>query len=1134
MRKNTWQQAAGKAASKEDIEYLAALCGQGRPAEAEALARPFTLRYPRDGFGWKVLGVALLMQGHPDEAYPALMESAKLVPQDAVAQNNLALCLKELGRLKEAVSALHQAISLRPNYAEACFNLGSISLKLGDLAQAQASLQQATALKPNYAEAYVNLGVTLLSMGRVTDAIDAFRNAIKISPEHPMAYSNLLFCLGHDLWTDPQQLFTEHLEFGERFEAPLRASWPKHTNVKDPGRCLRVGVVSGDLHNHAMAGFLTPVLEQLAQNSGLSLHIYYTDTVEDHVTQSLRARLPQWHDVAPLSQADLADAIRCDGIDILLDLSGHTLGNRILTFARKPAPIQASWLGYLGTTGLQAMDYYLCDKFWVPPGKLDWQFTEKPAYLPAAVVFQPSELAPPVNLLPALENGHITFGSFNRSNKINASVIVLWAMLLRDVPSARMVLVGIPPESLAVLLESFAREGIERSRLTFYARCNMVSYLALHHEVDFCLDAFPFGGGATNAHAAWMGVPTLCLAGDTPASRFGATEMNILGLDGFIATSVEDYVAKGRYWAEHVDDLAAIRLGMRERYNSSALGQPALFAENFAALLRSMWQRWCSDLPAAPIEASSPTRNLTINAMPAPAAPHAPSEQQLAALMTTQPTKPVVEIISATKLSEDDFWRTSALGRSLVRHLKEDARLSVRVAFNNAHGLSDIFNSHIDQADDETILVFVHDDVWLDEVNFADAVIAGLEHFDVIGVAGNRRRVANQPAWAFIDDRFTWDIASNLSGRVSHGKDAFGQISNFGAVPAECELLDGVFLATKKSSLKEHNVRFDTQFDFHFYDMDFCRSAKKAGLRLGTWLINLTHQSGGAFGSPHWREKYQCYLNKWETTSSEGDIVADALAPGGADTAEILKADFAREPESPALKNILASENNKKTNQTPVHEHHNEDLLRIIPKQSESLIEIGCSSGALAREFKKVNPDCNYFGVDIDSEYTILADRYCDRTAAINIENAGDEFFIEHKNRDCWIFGDTLEHFQDPWKILRKIRSVIPTQGSIVACIPNAQHWSIQVKLSIGDFRYQDSGLLDRTHLRWFTRQTIMELFKDTGFDVIECSPRIFNEPNRETFLPVIGNLAKLAGFNPAMAIEDSLPLQYVIKAMPK
>ncbi len=220
--------------------------------------------------------------------------------------------------------------------------------------------------------------------------------------------------------------------------------------------------------------------------------------------------------------------------------------------------------------------------------------------------------------------------------------------------------------------------------------------------------------------------------------------------------------------------------------------------------------------------------------------------------------------------------------------------------------------------------------------------------------------------------------------------------------------------------------------------------------------------------------------------------------------------------------------------QTPVHEHHNPDLLRFIPKSSENLVEIGCSSGALAREFKKINPACHYLGVDIDEKYTQLANRYCDQTAAMNIEDCDDDFFADNRTRDCWIFGDTLEHFKDPWKILQKIRGVIPVHGCVVACIPNAQHWSMQVKLSIGDFRYQDSGLLDRTHLRLFTRQTMIELFSATGFKVTECAPRIFNEPAREKFLPLIGNLAQAVGFNSDTAITDALPLQYVVKAIPQ
>jgi GT2 family glycosyltransferase len=222
----------------------------------------------------------------------------------------------------------------------------------------------------------------------------------------------------------------------------------------------------------------------------------------------------------------------------------------------------------------------------------------------------------------------------------------------------------------------------------------------------------------------------------------------------------------------------------------------------------------------------------------------------------------MIEIISATRLSEDDFWNNSALGHSL-RRLSGDTRLIPCIRFKNQRGLPEVFNEHINAPENNRILVFVHDDVWIDDYFLSDRVTLGLETFDVIGVAGNRRRVPNQPAWAFIDSKFTWDQKSNLSGSVAHGSHPFGAISVFGAVPAECEFLDGVFLASRQSSLKAANVQFDSRFDFHFYDMDFCRSARKNGMRLGTWPICITHQSGGAFGTTPWKEKCRLYQEKW-------------------------------------------------------------------------------------------------------------------------------------------------------------------------------------------------------------------------------------------------------------------------------
>jgi len=220
--------------------------------------------------------------------------------------------------------------------------------------------------------------------------------------------------------------------------------------------------------------------------------------------------------------------------------------------------------------------------------------------------------------------------------------------------------------------------------------------------------------------------------------------------------------------------------------------------------------------------------------------------------------------------------------------------------------------------------------------------------------------------------------------------------------------------------------------------------------------------------------------------------------------------------------------------QPPAHELHNPELLRLIPPQSRRLIEIGCSSGALAREFKKIAPDCDYLGIEIDPAYAKLAERHCDRSLVLDIERADESFWAAHADRDCWIFGDTLEHLVEPWVVLARIRERIPAAGSVVACIPNAQHWSLQARLSIGDFRYEEVGLLARTHLRWFTRQTIIELFEQAGFRIAEALPRIFDEPHRERILPVIEQMARQLEVDPKVAVSDALALQYVVRAEPR
>jgi predicted O-linked N-acetylglucosamine transferase (SPINDLY family) len=513
---------------------------------------------------------------------------------------------EELGQLDAAAASYRRALKIRPDYGEVHSNLGNSLRSLGQLDGALASYRRSLEINPDYADAHNNLGNALQDLGQLDDAVSSYRRAIELKPDFDVAHTSLLFCLSHEEAMGAQALFAEHCRFGEQFEAPLRASWPQHRNVRDPGRCLRIGFVSGDLRDHPVAYFLEPVLAHLARHPALELHAYYNHAREGGVTQRLRSYMKHWHSIAGMSDVAVAQKIGDDGIDILIDMSGHTGENRLLCFARKPAPIQASWMGYPGTTGLRAMDYYLADRYFLPPGAFDSQFTEKLVHLPASAPFLPDESAPPVNALPALSKGYVTFGSFNRLTKLRPSVIALWSRLLRALPDARMVLGGMPREgSYDALIEWFAREGIVRERLSFYSRCPMPAYLALHHQVDMCLDTFPYTGGTTTNHALWMGVPTLTLAGHTPPGRQGAAMLGHVGLEAFVAEDAEDFQAKGLLSAGDFAALAALRAGLRERCERSPIRHPEVIAAGVASALRTMWQRWCAGLPAETFEVST-------------------------------------------------------------------------------------------------------------------------------------------------------------------------------------------------------------------------------------------------------------------------------------------------------------------------------------------------------------------------------------------------------------------------------------------------------------------------------------------------------------------------------------------------
>jgi predicted O-linked N-acetylglucosamine transferase (SPINDLY family) len=598
--------AAGRRVSQQETTRFTSLYNKGQIADAVKLARTLTERFPADGNAWRWFGIALHRLGRYDDALIPLRKAAELLPEELESRTVLADTLRLKGLHKDAEEVCRAIIAINPGYAEAQRIYGMSLVHQGRVAEGLAAARRAIELAPDTSGMHNTLGVLLLDLGMVSEAEESFRVALEKDPKDAIAADNYLFSLTHNPEVKQDTLFAEHVKFAQQHEAPVRAQWPRHVNKRTPNRKLKIGLVSGDLFRHAVASYLLPIMERLATDPGVSLHVYNNHIAVDDYTHLLRKCAHEWHQVTGMPDAQLANRIRDDRIDILFDLSGHTGRNRLLTFVRKPAPIQVSWLGYPATTGLSAMDYYLVDRFGVPFGPAEQMFSEKIVHLPANAPFLPEESAPPVNILPAMHNGYVTFGSFNRLNKLRPDVIALWAELLHAQPSSRMLLGAIATdEDEQLLIDWFADAGISRERLMFRRRSSIPVYLQQHFHVDICLDTFPYTGSTTVLNSLWMGVPTLTIAGNTLPSRAGTTWMSHVGLEQFLATDKADFVAKGVALSSDISALAALRTGLRERCMASAAFRPEVVAAGLSRALRIMWQRWCDDQPPVAFEVTA-------------------------------------------------------------------------------------------------------------------------------------------------------------------------------------------------------------------------------------------------------------------------------------------------------------------------------------------------------------------------------------------------------------------------------------------------------------------------------------------------------------------------------------------------
>lgn len=567
----------------------------GRYAEAEAAYRAVLQAAPEDLEGLHLLGSALQLQGKLDEAASVLQKLVSLNPGIPEAHFSLGCILHAQGRFAGAAEKFATALELRPDFAEACSNRGNALKALGRTDDAEDCYRQALQLRPEFAEAHYNLGNVLHEQGRLDEAVTAYRAALRTRPDFSDAHSNLVYALNFLPRYDPESIFKAHLEWGAAHGDPLRKFMQPHANPCGEGRPVRIGYVSPNFRNHAVAYFFEPVLTH--HDRDRFAIVCYSDVVRpDEVTRRLRRYQSTWRDIAGRADEEVADMIRADAIDILVDLSGHTDHNRLSLFARKPAPVQVTWNGYANTTGLSTIDYRVTDAFADPPGMTERYHTEKLVRLPEIYMcIQPPVDAPAVNHLPALESRHLTFGSFNAASKITSQVVALWARILKAVPGSRLIMAAVSPgRAQRRILDLFSHEEIERDRLELHGRLPFSEFLYLHHRADIALDPFPFHGTTTTCHTLWMGLPVITLAGATHVSRVGVSFLSNVGLSDLIAQSPDDYIRIATGLAGDLERLQKLRDGLRQRMIDSPLTDAPRLTRHLEQAYLGMWKNWCS------------------------------------------------------------------------------------------------------------------------------------------------------------------------------------------------------------------------------------------------------------------------------------------------------------------------------------------------------------------------------------------------------------------------------------------------------------------------------------------------------------------------------------------------------------
>ena len=859
----------------------------GNAHEAEQRFRQSLARDPQSAHA--LHGLAII--GHQTGNYlPALVLFDKALavdPTNAAIHANRGNSLAALQRTAEAIAAFARALELSPGLASASVNLATALHSIGRLDEAAATMERVCLLQPT-ADALNNLGNLYKDQGRLDESLDCYERALHLNPMLQQAFSNKLAAYKVDTRLTPIQILAKHREWSCWFEA-VSTHAPLLRNSPDPERRIRIGYVSPDCHT-ALPAFLDHVIAA-HDRTLFDVYCYFNNPQSPQKLQALGV-MDRHRIMRGVPDQAIADKVAADGIDILVDIAGHTGNNRLGVFARRVAPVQITWLDYLCTTGLDAMDYRITDAIADPPGSEEFH-SEQLLRLPDTQwCWQPDDTSPPVAALPALQNGFITFGSFNHAQKLTQVTLVLWANLLARLPTARLCVAGIAEGfALQRIANAFGENAV---RVMFLPRTSVTEYRRAFENIDIALDPMPFSGATTTLDSLWQGVPVLTLPGGASCSRSSASLLTAVNLKDWIARDADDFVARAERFSGDVDALKALRLSLRQRVQESSMTNTQSFVRNLENALRDVWRKSCADRLAAN---GQPDRFAGTDQALMNAVALSNSQRHGDALSILQPllhTRPQWDLAKREMARAALHWadqhpemlpawqqpfarvsrslRVSAIVCSirpeyfaLIKQQLETqfARHTFElIGIHDAKSLCEAYNRGAARAKGE-VLIFCHDDIDLVHADFGERLLTHLQTHDVIGVAGATKLVNAE--WGTAGAPF-------VHGQIIHKPSGQQDFLYFGvglqtAVAEGIHAMDGVFIAMQRRVWEA--IRFDAEtFDgFHVYDIDFTYRAHLAGYKLAVPLdLLLMHFSTGGYNLA-WQTFNERFLKKFPEIS---------------------------------------------------------------------------------------------------------------------------------------------------------------------------------------------------------------------------------------------------------------------------